>query len=662
MYWKLYHKGVRQPVVSLGLFCYWKIYHGSIKRGVLFAAHFLYWKVLLNFYWNIYHAKIRKVGIFLYWKLYHYYCVVSGNIKKYGILAHVYVKYRFRKDLVKQISLFYFGIDKSQLPVKLPLKRKPRYYLPVASGCKSSCSYCPSLHTKISEVTWPNEFDLKALGFSGVTLPCNFMSLGFTERESVYRKYSQLGHEVLINPDFINEFNAFDDMVDEFILKGKTILVLVRPTETFQKIYKNLKETKVEFYLLYVFDISGDSKILFSYIDKEDWHRVEFLNTSKKSPEVTDEKNFKFAPKLGKAIKSFCQEPSEYWPSTSAIHFPFLVSPNSLAAEWLLGLESWGSPYYQSHKNKNTQITFSIIIPVRHQIDHACKVLINLTNQEYAKEKFELIFVDDGNEIDLSQSIQKAFQEIGEPDLQIRVIRYPRETKNGFDNSYRAGQARNMGMRFARGEKFLFVDSDILVAPTIFKELELDLKDDMIIQFPRYMLTQDATEKFSGYQNIVKERDTYSQSSYWEEFKCADNWEDLYNYWKYTCTYGLSISRKTIQKLGPFRSDYIFYGFEDVDLGYRLFQIDGRFKLHKSPVYHLFPDEKHSFHFDADKRFQALSRSASIFFHKNMDLNFYFDLKGFLVRPWQETLKKPFYVLRYHWQKKREQALSGSHH
>lgn len=656
IFWKIHSLAL----ISIGLakrlviFCYWQ----GVKLKVVGR------KLASAIYWRGYHHALKMRGFFerkaisFYWKLYPVRSFIKGRWKKYSIKTYwflYYMKRQFHKDMIKKIQLWHFGVDTSNLPRSLKLAENPSMYLPVSGECRASCSYCPQLKARWSveaSVPRPEPEHLQAMGYASVTYPCNFLSLDSTRQNQWMNSYGQMGQELVINPDSLGSSRKshIKEMMASLEKLGRPkVLLLFRNGKAFERLREALSKLDYQYRILFVFDVSGDPKKLYQSVPSSDWGRIQFLNATTQSPEVTDDRNRKLAPRVGRAIKQFQLKDHDFWPETSHVHYPFLVSEDSKASVWIQGGVSWQSPAVETMSETPR---YSIVVPVRYQIDHACKVLTNLARQHYDSHEFEILFVDDGNDEELGPSIEESWKQIGEPELNIRVVRYPRETELGYDTNYRAGQARNMGLRFAKGERLLFVDSDILIAPDLFQRLDETLTDNMIIQFPRYMLTEDATKNFKDYESIEFEAHTYSQSKYWEEFKRAEHWMDLKNYWKYTCTYGLSLTRKTLATIGPFRTDFIFYGFEDVDLGYRLFQRGGQFQLLKSPVYHLYPDQNHSFHFDKEKRYQALSRSASIFFQRNMDLNFYFDLRGFLNRPWYIRMRKPFYTARYHARKR----------
>jgi GT2 family glycosyltransferase len=93
---------------------------------------------------------------------------------------------------------------------------------------------------------------------------------------------------------------------------------------------------------------------------------------------------------------------------------------------------------------------------------------------------------------------------------------------------------------------------------------------------------------------------------------------------KYVCTYSLAISKSLFKKIGWFRKNYIFYGFEDTDLGYRLNKAGVPFYLSPLKVYHLYHDNERSEFFNKTYyRHLVLSKTAKIFFLNHLDPEIY---------------------------------------
>ncbi len=271
-----------------------------------------------------------------------------------------------------------------------------------------------------------------------------------------------------------------------------------------------------------------------------------------------------------------------------------------------------------------TNPLFSIVIPAFNNDSYLPIVLDHLAKQKLPADQWEAIIVDDGSDRSLVPLVREWSQ--SQPSVNIRALRCGRKFSDGrLDQSYRAGRARNCGVQQASGKYLLFLDSDILVSENLLNELSSQLVSHDVVQLTRQMVRAKPVAELNF--SSISSSDLYSESTYWESFKRAVNWADLKNYWKYTCTYGLAISREDFHLMGQFKARFTTYGFEDVDLGYRLSQMGRRFLLSKSNAYHMYPKPTvHSCHFDYRKRQQALRSSCREFYLANLDPEIYRDL------------------------------------
>ena len=96
------------------------------------------------------------------------------------------------------------------------------------------------------------------------------------------------------------------------------------------------------------------------------------------------------------------------------------------------------------------QYIFSIIVPTYNRADEITELLTSLINQSIDKSLFEILIVDDGS----TDETEKVIQEF--------------KSKSPIDISFLKqdhkgpGEARNYGMENAKGEYFLFIDSDCI--------------------------------------------------------------------------------------------------------------------------------------------------------------------------------------------------------
>ena len=93
---------------------------------------------------------------------------------------------------------------------------------------------------------------------------------------------------------------------------------------------------------------------------------------------------------------------------------------------------------------------FSVIVPTYNRLDEIRELIASLEEQSLPKERFEVIIVDDGSTDDTEQFIRKIQSE------QKLNLSFHKQDHKG------PGPARNTGMEHAKGEYYIFVDSDCI--------------------------------------------------------------------------------------------------------------------------------------------------------------------------------------------------------
>ncbi|MDE0092163.1 MAG: glycosyltransferase family A protein, partial [Oligoflexia bacterium] len=111
---------------------------------------------------------------------------------------------------------------------------------------------------------------------------------------------------------------------------------------------------------------------------------------------------------------------------------------------------------------KKNQLKASVVITAYNCKKECVLTLKHLYQQDLPKKEWELILVDDGSQEDLLPVLkdlnflkQMNFKFISLP----RVL--PRTGPK--DHRFRAGIARNLGAKYAKGKNLLFLDADILI-------------------------------------------------------------------------------------------------------------------------------------------------------------------------------------------------------
>lgn len=190
-------------------------------------------------------------------------------------------------------------------------------------------------------------------------------------------------------------------------------------------------------------------------------------------------------------------------------------------------------------------IEASIVIPSYNRKSILEKCLEALFNQDYPSDKYEIVLIDDGSTDETDKMVASL-----DPPCRLRYVR----------NNKRLGvpKSRNRGIRLARGKYIICVDSDIIVVPEFAQEhLKYHrLYGDGIVNGELIYI--------SSLEQVGKKR-----KGVWDiSFSSFD-------------TANVSVRKKHIDKVGGFDVDLLPYGWQDVELGYRLKKIG--LKSRKNP-------------------------------------------------------------------------------
>lgn len=295
--------------------------------------------------------------------------------------------------------------------------------------------------------------------------------------------------------------------------------------------------------------------------------------------------------------------------------------------------------------SKAPSIKYSVIIPTYNNQNHLRVTLRHLYEQDIGLDNFEVIVVDDGG-TDQTQNLVMELLDSFEEKMNFKYIFFPRPRKRVMgDSQYRAGISRNLGVKNSSGEILCFLDSDIVTPKNYLKSVGEKLITWDALQAKRVNLTQSASRLDCDYYSVDPERDIFPDESYWEEFiKKTDRWDELPYNWKYVCTHSFSMKKDLFWKLGGLKKNFIFYGFEDTDLGYRLVKRGYKLHLLDSRVYHLFHESARSEFMNLSSlRHNLLSRTAQIFYLHHLDEDIYENLLGFMEP--EPTVKRLFFKL-----------------
>ncbi|MCC3374509.1 glycosyltransferase family 2 protein [Cohnella sp. REN36] len=258
-------------------------------------------------------------------------------------------------------------------------------------------------------------------------------------------------------------------------------------------------------------------------------------------------------------------------------------------------------------------IRYSIIIPTFNRAHQLLLTLVSFNTQTYPKDRFEVIVADDGS-TDGTRQLVEGFQ-----------ASYPLRYVAHSEQRGRSA-VRNLGLRHATGMYIIFCDADFLVLPEF-----IDIVSRYNRKYPRavisgipYSWDSAYTHYYPDYSPEEKElcRQILTPSGVWNpaletatEIVPLITPEDLLHQtgalskvvipskmpaemidqvartdvapWMQFVTRCVAIRRSQLQRIGGFNEQFVLYGLEDWDLGYRLHRLKIPFRCIKAVVgYH----------------------------------------------------------------------------
>ncbi len=248
----------------------------------------------------------------------------------------------------------------------------------------------------------------------------------------------------------------------------------------------------------------------------------------------------------------------------------------------------------------------SIIIPTYNRAEILKDCLRRLNNQDFIKNEFEVIVVDDGSTDNTKEVVKNAQKKSS---VEINYL---------YQKNQGQGVARNYALRYAKGRIIVFIGDDILVLPDFVKQhlnyhRRYRRENEAVLGFigwdPRLEVTpfmewltngSSVFGRFGGHQFAFEKL---------QGKKKAD-----FNFF-YTSNISL---KKSLLKRHPFDSKFSSYGWEDIELGYRLTKKENLI-LYYNPMaigYHFHEMDESGF----KKRMYAIGKSAHLFHKKYPEL------------------------------------------
>lgn len=201
---------------------------------------------------------------------------------------------------------------------------------------------------------------------------------------------------------------------------------------------------------------------------------------------------------------------------------------------------------------------FSVIIPVYNRIDEVDELLRSLLAQ--SERNFEVIIVEDGS----TQPCGAAVEDARSRGLDVRYF---------FKENEGRSIARNYGMERARGDYFVFFDSDCVIPPDYFRKLAKELSDKTLDCFGG---PDAAHSSFTDTQKAIN----YSMTSLLTTGGIRGGKISLEKF--VPRTFNMGFSRQVYESVGGFREMFS----EDIDMSTRIRRAGFAIGLLQNPVWH----------------------------------------------------------------------------
>jgi len=204
-------------------------------------------------------------------------------------------------------------------------------------------------------------------------------------------------------------------------------------------------------------------------------------------------------------------------------------------------------------------LLFSIIVPVYNRPDEIDELLASLAVQE-GSAKLEVLIVEDGSTKPCASAVQAYSNRM--------CIRYFTKANSGRSDT------RNYGMKKARGDYFIFFDSDCIITPQYFAKLE----ENLSLSYSDCFGGPDAAhQSFSATQKAI----SYAMTAFLTTGGIRGGKQQLEKF--KPRTFNMGFSRKVYEATGGFND---MLG-EDIDLALRIQKAGFRIVLYRNVyVYH----------------------------------------------------------------------------
>lgn len=208
---------------------------------------------------------------------------------------------------------------------------------------------------------------------------------------------------------------------------------------------------------------------------------------------------------------------------------------------------------------------YSLIIPVFNRPDHIEGLLNSLTQQ--TNTNFEVIVVESGSSIPSDQVVASFEGKLN--------VQYCPTGNNG------QGFSRNFGMKHAKGDYFVVLDSDILVAENFIENIDKGIKEQQLD-------AHGGPDKLHPHSNTMQKVVNFLMTSFLTTGGTRGKKKGIGKY--YPRSFNMGFSRKVYEATQGFKLPFMG---EDLELSKRIYDLD--FKVGLIEDAYVFHERKKTF-------------------------------------------------------------------
>ncbi|SEQ10494.1 glycosyltransferase [Flavobacterium urocaniciphilum] len=265
---------------------------------------------------------------------------------------------------------------------------------------------------------------------------------------------------------------------------------------------------------------------------------------------------------------------------------------------------------------------FSLIIPIYNRPEEIDELLESLTKQTYSND-YEIVIIEDGSTITCKHIIEKYSQ--------LNVSYY-------FKPNSGPGDSRNYGMRVAKGDYFIILDSDCIIPPMYLQTVHEELTKEYVDCFGG---PDAALDSFSNIQKAIN----FTMTSFLTTGGIRGGSEKIGKF--QPRSFNMGLSKKAFEDSNGFGN---IHPGEDPDLSIRLWKLGYKTKLISNAfVYHKRRIDWNKFYIQVNK-FGLARPILNSWYPEYAKITFWFPtlfLLGFLFSVLCLLIKFPYFFYAY---------------